>query len=145
VKAYPDEAETQVAVAEGKVALRREQAAPQDTVLLQAYHLGRVTGQHLEAVRSGVDLARQMAWTRGELVFTDTPFSEVVRKLERWYNLRIDVQVTADEVDRLNATFSDESLSDVVRAVAAGLDLEYTWDGERVVFYRGDERAASST
>jgi len=138
VKAYPDEAETQVAVEEGKVTLRRSQAAPEDTVVLEALHLGTISGQHLQTTREGVDLTRHLAWTKGELVFDDAAFDEVVRKLQRWYNVRIDTDDVPAEVDRLNATFTDESLEEVLTAVAVGLDLQYTRRGETIAFSAGE-------
>lgn len=139
VEAYPDEEETKVAVVEGEVALRSERSAPQDTVLLKTRYLGTVSDQYVQAVREGVDLSRQLAWTRGELVFTDAPFQDVVRKLKRWYDLHIEVQVPPEEVDRLNATFGNESLREVIKAVAAGLDLGYEQNGNTVLFYRKGE------
>lgn len=145
VKAYRDEKRTEVTVAEGVVALRREQSTPEDTVMLRAQHLGIASSQGLKTVRGGVDLTRQLAWTRGELVFTDASFHEVVRKLERWYDLRIKVRVASEQVDRLNATFGDEPLSEVIRSVAAALDLQYERDGKRVVFHRTGEAPSRST
>lgn len=143
VKAYPDDDETQVAVEEGKVTLRRSQAMPEDTVVLEALHLGTISGQHLQTTREGVDLARHLAWTKGKLVFDDAAFDEVVRKLQRWYDVRINTENVPADVDRLNATFTDESLEEVLTAVAVGLDLQYTRRGETVAFSAGDDTALS--
>lgn len=136
VKAYASDKEVQVAVTEGKVALRPGQPGIQDTVLLRPHHLGVVSGQRVQAVHRGVDLSSQLAWKDGQLVFKDAPFSEVTQKLERWYDLRVEAGVAPAEVDRLNATFDDESLGETLQAVAAALDLQYEQDGRAVTFYR---------
>jgi ferric-dicitrate binding protein FerR (iron transport regulator) len=136
VKAYADDGEVRVAVTEGKVALRPVQPGTRDTVLLQPYHLGVVVGEQVQAVRRGVDLSDQLAWKEGRLVFRDAPFSKVAQKLERWYDLQVETGVTPAEVDRLNATFDDESLGEALRAVATALDLKYERDGRAVTFYR---------
>ena len=155
VQAYADDEEVQVAVTEGEVTLEPEEkalgpafsGAPSDeeqpsergqrrsALVLRPRQLGVVSEGRLLAVRQGIDLAGQMAWTKGQLVFEDAPFSEVVRKLERWYDLRIEApHVTPEEVDQLNATFDDEPLREAIQAVAAALDLQYERDGRVILF-----------
>ena len=169
VRAYAGDEGVQVAVAEGEVSLRpapeppgagapegqpataRSSAAPsssarQDTVLLRARQLGVVSGLHVQAVRQGVNLSRQLAWTKGQLVFEDAPFGEVVRMLGRWYGLRVEAapHLAPEAVDRLNATFEDESLREALEAVAAALELQYKRSGRTVVFYRKGRSPARS-
>lgn len=141
VKAYASDKEVQVAVTEGKVALRPGQPGTQDTVLLRPRHLGVVSGQQVQAVHRDVDLSGQLAWKEGRLVFRDAPFSEVTQKLERWYDLRVKAGVASAEVDRLNAEFDDESLGETLQAVAAALGLQYEQDGRAVTFYRAETGA----
>jgi ferric-dicitrate binding protein FerR (iron transport regulator) len=136
VRAYADDAERRVAVAEGAVALRPERAATRDTVLLRARHLGIVSGPHVQTVRRDTDIERWLAWTSGQLVFDDTPFEEVVPKLERWYDIRVETRVDPSAVDRLNATFEEESVGKAIKAIAAALDLQYRRDEQAVIFYR---------
>jgi len=136
VKAYADDEGIQVAVTEGQVALRPDRSGTRDTVLLQPSHLGVVADQQVKAVRRGVDLSEQLAWKGGRLVFKDAPFSKVAQKLERWYDLQVESGLTPAEVDRLNATFDDESLGETLEAVATALDLKYERDGRAVKFYR---------
>jgi ferric-dicitrate binding protein FerR (iron transport regulator) len=141
VKAYASDREVQVAVTEGKVTLRPGQPGVQDTVLLRSRHLGVVAGQQIQAVHRGVDLSSHLAWKEGRLVFRDTPFSEVTQKLERWYDLRVEAGIASSEVDRLNAEFDDESLTETLQAVAAALGLQYEQDGRAVTFYRAETDA----
>ena len=147
VEAYAGEERVQVAVAEGEVALKADESERQDTVVLRPRQLGVASGRHLQAVRHGVDLLRYVAWTKGKLVFTDAPFEEVRRKLSRWYDLQVEMQGPPGTVDRLNATFDNAPLSQILKAVGAALDLEYSYDRSEgiVTFYRsGGEEASSS-
>jgi transmembrane sensor len=90
VQAYAGEQETHVAVAEGSVAMRTGDAQEGDTtVVLRPRFLATVSEQGLEAVREDVDLSRKLAWTEGRLVFDDTPFDKVARKLERRYDVQV--------------------------------------------------------
>jgi len=143
VKAYGEEENVEVAVAHGQVALRSKRVEMQDPVLLGAQSAGIVSGTRIQKHLEGFDVSRQLAWTDGKLVFDDASFEEVVRKLQRWYDLRIEVQTKPEWVDRLNATFKDESPEEALAAIAAALDLYYQREGKRVVFY-GEEGGTSA-
>ena len=113
-----------VVVASGKVALRR--------VADTAPALELTEGQHARLGRSGApdverDAAvdRLLAWTTGELVFDRTPLSDVVRTLERWYDVRVVLDDSSIAARRVTAIVrSDRSPADAVRAIALSLDLE---------------------
>jgi ferric-dicitrate binding protein FerR (iron transport regulator) len=90
-------------------------------------------------VRRGADLSRELAWTEGKLAFRDAPFEEVVRRLRRWYDLRIETELVSEAVGRLNATVDGKSPEHTLRAIAAALDLKYERDGQTVTYYRGEQ------
>ena len=137
VRSYTDAQETRVAVEEGRVALYTGQLSDRDTAaVLLPHSLALASDRGLDAVREDVDLSRELAWTEKRLVFQDAPFEEIVRKLERWYDVQVEVEPSPDEIVRLNATFEDVSLQDVLHDVSAALNLEYRKNGDRVVFYR---------
>lgn len=68
---------------------------------------------------------KYLSWTEGQLVFRNDPLDVIVRRLERWYNIDIEVNVS-DTVDmRLRATFVDESLDEVLNMLRRSLPLNY--------------------
>ena len=146
VRAYATEAPMQVAVAEGEVSLRAEEGGGTDSSLrLRSEQLGIADKDLLERHRD-VDLSARLAWTDGKLIFENASFREVSRKLERWYDLRIEGRVPAEAIDKLNATFDDQSLSDVLGDIALALNLQYRKRGEVVTFYRSSQsRTDTST
>lgn len=139
VHAYADESAAHVVVADGRVALQARTStsvARLDTVTLEPRQLGVMAGQQARMLRSDVNLHPFTDWKEGRLVFEKAAFGEVVRRLERWYNLQIDMQVPADAVDRLNAVFEGESVREVISDIAIALDLQYQIDGRQVTFWR---------
>ena len=38
------------------------------------------------------NVERLLGWTRGELVFEDTPLSDVARELERWFDVQVRIE-----------------------------------------------------
>jgi transmembrane sensor len=133
VRAYGDEAVTDVLVAEGKVEVegRRPVASnpavpeplPQAPSLLGIGQLARVDQRGELTVRSNVDLSQSLAWTEGRLVFNDTPLRDVERQLERWYD--VDVRLTSVTMAglRVSGRFDDEPVTQVLGAVARSLGL----------------------
>lgn len=140
VRAYSDGKGMKVAVAEGAVALRAGgalDASGADTAaVLRSHHLGVVSSRGLEVVRRNVELAPYLAWTEGKLIFRNASFEEVARRLERWYDLRIEVRVAPKAIDALNASFDGASLKGVLDDIAVALGLQYEKNGRTVVFYR---------
>lgn len=136
VEAYADANKREVAVSEGVVSLRSGQESFRDTVHLRANYLGTIFGSHMQTLRDDAAVHRRIAWTNGQLVFSDAGFEEVTRRVERWYDVEIEYEVDSNRVDRLNASFHDESLDEVVKAISTALDLMYRREGEMVVFYR---------
>jgi len=136
VRAYPDAEAPKIAVAEGQVTVHSDRSTVPDTVRLGSNTLGMISGEHIKVVRQNAEIQKAIAWTDGRLVFDDTPFDQVVRRLQRWYDSPVKAQVDAEKVDRLNATFEEESFRQAIRAISVALDLQYRKDGRAVVFYR---------
>jgi ferric-dicitrate binding protein FerR (iron transport regulator) len=136
VEAYAGANKQEIAVTEGVISLESGKESIRDTVHLRADYLGMVYGSHLQKLRDNAAVHRKTAWTKGQLVFSDTDFDEVTRRLERWYDVEIDSRIDSEEVDRLNASFHEESLGEVLEAISTALDLTYRREENAVVFYR---------
>ena len=127
--------ETVVAVSKGEVALSSPSSPSPDTVLLHPQSLG-IVGNGTLAARHGVDLTPYFAWREGRLLFRNASFDEVRDELERWYNLDVVLLVPPSTVDVLNASFTNEPLSEILNSIAVVLDLKYTRDHRTITFYR---------
>ncbi|PYP60302.1 MAG: hypothetical protein DMD44_02715 [Gemmatimonadetes bacterium] len=141
VRAYADQVATEVVVAEGRVALSRADTAAASrapALVLEARDLGRLEPGGGVTLRRGVDVGRQLAWTRGVLAFDGTPLGEAVRTLERWYNVEIRVADSALAARRLTATFQNESIDLVLQRIAltVGLRVERA-DGSVILLRNG--------
>ena len=136
LKAYPQSRKARVAVKEGKVAVRPGHRAPKDTIVLRDRHVGVVSNARVKRISREADLSRELLWKKGKLVFENAPFDEVIRKLGRWYDLRIESEVRVEDVAKLNATLDRRAAKETIRAVATALDLEYRKEEKVIVFYR---------
>ncbi len=73
-----------------------------------------------------VDTEKYTAWKNGILLFRDDPMPEVVRRLNRWFN--VDIRLTAPELKNYvyTATFEDESLKQVLDLLKISAPIDYT-------------------
>lgn len=135
VGAYPDEPDVEVVVDEGKVAVHREGEEKDEGVLLARHQLAQLSRGAERIVRRDVNVDDYLAWMEGRLVFRDAPIQEVARKLKRWYGLEVKVSPALEEVDRLNASFEEESVDEVLEIITETLNLRYERDGRRVTLW----------
>ena len=133
VRAYDGDSTLNVAVAKGRVLVRTDSSAPGTGTVLDLGDLGQMDSVGRMTVHRGVSLDPYLGWVRGRLIYDMAPPAEVVRDLERWY----DVSIHTDGIERSDlrvsmtidptqpAPVSFQRLADV-------LDLRVVRTGNRV-------------
>jgi transmembrane sensor len=72
-----------------------------------------------------VNAEEVISWKDGKLVFTDELFKDVVKKLNRWYNVNIVIKDKSLETHRYMATFKDETLEEVLKLLKLSAPIDY--------------------
>ena len=57
------------------------------------------------------------AWKQGMLIFRNDPMNDLIKKIERWYNVEITLKDKEIEGYRYRATFEDETLNEVLTLI----------------------------
>ena len=96
VRAYDGDSTLNVAVAKGRVLVRTDASAPGTGTVLDLGDLGQMDSVGRMTVHRGVNLDPYLGWVRGRLIYDMAPPAEVVRDLERWY----DVSIHADGIEQ---------------------------------------------
>jgi transmembrane sensor len=68
---------------------------------------------------------KYLSWTEGKLVFRNDPIDVIARRLERWYNIDVEINGNFAEDLRLRATFIDEGLKEVLDLLKRSLPIDY--------------------
>lgn len=68
---------------------------------------------------------KYVSWKEGKQVFRDDPIDEIAKRLERWFNIDVEVNDVFTDDLRLRATFLDESLEEVLYYLKKSLPIEY--------------------
>jgi len=89
VSAYPEDYSVQTVLAEGAVEIKRAQGGLFDKVVeLQPGNLAYFNKKTKKTRTYKVDVDNYTLWTEGLFSFSQTDFSRIVKKLERYYNIR---------------------------------------------------------
>ena len=143
VRAYPGDSVVRVVVAEGAVAVRREGAA--DTALtLRPGDVARLGAAGSATLLREQNVERLMAWASGEIVFDDTPLSEVCKELQRWFDIECRIADSTIRSRPLTVNLrSNLPLDELLRLVGMSTDVRVERNGRVVTFTSGTPRGAS--
>jgi transmembrane sensor len=121
VSAYPEENYIEVVLQEGKVDFIKNNGLEK----LSMRPSERLVFQNDKIIKSTVDTAKYTSWIQGKLVFRGDNMPEVVRRIERWYNIKVNIADKALEKYSFRATFEDDSLEEVMRCFALTSPIGY--------------------
>lgn len=134
VRAYANEPDVSVALAEGAVRLRGTGASGDSHELtLRPGQVARTAADGEPRLDAGASVDAFLAWTDGRLLFEDTPLNDAAVELGRWYDVDIRLADEALGERRLTASFADEPVDQVLDLIALSLDLRYDRNGREVI------------
>jgi transmembrane sensor len=132
VRGYPGDDRVVVAVRSGQVSMGRGDSAGVPAALLEPGDLGTLRTGGRPTVEHGLDLGPYLAFAEGRLVFSDTPLPDAIAQVQRWYDVQVTIADSSLAGARVNATFHDEPLPDVLQVLATSLGARYEQRGRMV-------------
>ncbi|MCG6190670.1 FecR family protein [Maribellus maritimus] len=127
VSAYNDYNTISVALVEGKVSLVKN--FENELKNLITLHPNEVVEYNVEKNElystKEMFIDKYIAWKEGKIVFYGDPIDMVVKRLEKWYNVKIIVDDNELKNYRFTATFVDESLEQVLKLLSLSSPIEY--------------------
>ena len=121
LSAYPAENYVEVVLQDGKVEFQDINGNLKVTLLPSE----RMVFQSGNITKSDVNPAKFNAWTEGKLVFRGDPMVEVAHRIERWYNVKVNIADRELEKYSFRATFQDDTFEDVLRFLALTSPIRY--------------------
>ena len=124
---YPDDKTMEITLESGKVVInaicknkkivRITELKPDQQAAIQKetgkFQKRKVTAQYYSA------------WKQGILIFRNDPMNNVIKRLERWYNVKIIMKDKEIEGYRYRATFEDETLDEVFKLIKLTSPIDY--------------------
>jgi transmembrane sensor len=92
--------------------------------------------QHVKPIAiQNQQVLEETAWKYNKLVFNDEPFSELVPKLERWFNITIHVKNPSIYQERYTGAFQTESPEQALKAMQIINPFKYEIKNNEVTIY----------
>jgi ferric-dicitrate binding protein FerR (iron transport regulator) len=133
MRAYAN-GQTRVVVEEGQVSMASAVSSGSTPVDLRGGHIGELTGDSAGIAVSQVNATDYLSWREGRLTFRETPLSEVMVTLERWYDIEGKFRDDSIRDRQLTASLTSKSLQDVLDVISVSLNVDYRIEGRTVVF-----------
>lgn len=131
--------EVEVAVESGLVALRGLEDEESDTVVQIPAGFKSVKQRSTPALEPlPVDLEKYLSWRQGRFVFEQTPIVDVIRNLERAYNVRIELRGQNIETIRVTGEFGREPLTQILNEICWSANLRYRQEDDKFILYQPD-------
>ncbi len=129
--------EVEVAVETGVVALRSLPDEDIDTIVqIPAGHRSLKQKNTPALEPSPIDIDKYLSWRKGRFVFEQTPLSDVIRNLERAYNVRIDLHGATLEDIRVTGEFGQEPLMQILNEICWSANLRYRQEENIYILYQ---------
>ena len=129
VKAYPDDAVSEIALAEGCVKLFHDgqllkELSPGEVASYDAVHnLFNCTQGNINQITS---------WKADELVIENQTFGTIAKYLERWYGVEIDLDQSLNINSKLSFKVKTESLIELLSIINHITPISYEINGKKV-------------
>lgn len=128
--------EAEVIVSEGEVLFGDSRTLEMDNidiVLVAQNQRGTINGNKEVTISEVADMDWYLGWTTGHLIFENQPLSEVLPRLERWYDVKIIIENEEIASKRITAEIDYSlSMNTVLDGIGMSLDLEVEKKGRTI-------------
>lgn len=130
VKAYADDNDFETTLVEGTVVFKVKNAGNEVTLK---------PGEQVSKTDSGytvkkVETKYFTSWKEGKLLFNREPFPSFIKKLERWYNVKIEYSDPKLNDLWYTGTIEMESISEVMEMISKAAPVSYHFNNKTRVF-----------
>jgi len=127
VMSYDSQGKMTVALTEGKVSLLKNGSLKDEELAVMQPNEVVTYKPHNQKLNQMKDnyIEKYSAWKDGQIIFYGDPIDVVVRRLEKWYNVDINVADKELRQYRFTATFIDESLEQVLKLLSLSSEMDY--------------------
>lgn len=131
-KAYSDEESVSVTLVEGSVQVshldEEELLKPGQKILLDKQ-------TNALNISNPEDLAPDVEWIHGRLVFRNQSLNELELTLERWFDVEIEFKDDLVKTRRFSGTLDRESILEVISYFGVSQYVDYSIDGNVITFF----------
>jgi ferric-dicitrate binding protein FerR (iron transport regulator) len=113
-KAFPEDKDIEVVLAEGKVRLSSPGSKTGKEIILKPGERAVVNKTTHQTNISSENIEKYIGWHEGKLIFDECPLSEVALRLERWFGVEVKIADPKILTYEISTTFENESLHQIL-------------------------------
>lgn len=132
VDTYTENRSTNVVLVEGKVSLYKDQKTNEDQVYLKPGMKGSNIKGQSKITTEEVNTDYYTAWVKGSLVFKNDSFDDIIKKLERHYNVTFINRNKMLGKEIFNARFDNEPIEVVLKYFSDSYAIDYNIDRDKI-------------
>ena len=135
VSAYPEDENTEVVLVEGSVSLYSDSDGhhPEKNILLEPGFKGSFDRIHNSIRKNEVDTNIYTSWIDGKMIFRNMTFENILKKLERNYNVVFINHNTHLAKKVFNANFGKEPIERVLQELKTNYGIKYTINKDSII------------
>lgn len=134
VSAYPEDDATNTVLVEGSVGLYQEDSYDSaKTTFLTPGHLASLNKTNKDISVESAETAIYTAWMTGSIIFRHVPFNNIIKKLERHYNVSIINSDGALNEELFTASFDNQPLERVLKTFKDNYGIDYTINNDTII------------
>ncbi len=124
VSSYSDDQKISATLAEGRIKLTTR--GDNKTITLNPGEKIAFNQNTMQAVLEKADIESEMAWINGEFIFKEIPFPDLIRRLERWYDVRLQYKGNVFDAMTYSGKFKNqETIWQVLDALKLTTSIDY--------------------
>ena len=142
VSAYPDDHSITTTLVRGRVVAYRKSASETlgNRVFLFPGQEAKYSSAEQRFTLTTVNAGKAGSWKSGNLMFNNTPLTEVVKKLNRWYNVNIQIQDTTIETYLYSVNFKNKPLKTVEEILSEITPVRFVKSGSEILVVKDKKR-----
>lgn len=134
IMAYPNEQSTKTTLLEGSVKVRGRQSgvsSQEPAVVLKPGQQAQMGNDKLSVINN-VNLDQVIAWKNGLFRFKDTDIKELMRQVERWYDVEVEYQTKRTDQVYTGIVARSENLSSVLQLLELTGTVHFRVEGKKI-------------
>lgn len=136
VKAFPDESFIETILQEGSVRIYTQSIKVPSIVLSSGQKVVYNKLNNKFSKIMVVDIVEELSWKDGVLKFKDEPLIELVKELERWFDVEIEIEDKEIESYRFTGTIKNEGIEDLLLLFKMTKEIQYKKEGDKIKLFR---------
>ena len=135
ISAYGEDKQLNTVLVEGSVSMyeRDNMNGKNNPIVLTPGKMATWDKRNKSINVNEVDVNNYISWIEGKLVFANTPFSDIIKRLERNYNVEIINNNLILDTQLYDATFDIETIEEVLNSFNKSYAIKYIISNNKII------------